>query len=279
VRFAIGIAVVIAVGGLALAPAAHGDERARVARDGKAKERAWLGVSIRIGSHGVLVDEVIPRTPAEDAGIAVGDQIIAADGQKVSTPGELTALLGRRSVGDAIGVSVWRDGESRSLSCMLARHLSEEEIFERRWIDQPAPAFDLDVATGSEPGRLSALRGDVVVLAVLGREPCCGDTLARLSKLARARAGSGLHLLGVMQRERRQLAELASEQQIDLTLLSDLKDELRDTYLRGARLAEPLWLVIDRDGIVRFAGVGERVGEIEAAVATALRERNGIELE
>ena len=71
-RFATGIAVVIAVGGLALAPAAHGDARARAARDGKTKERAWLGVSIRIGSHGVLVDEVIPREWAQHCNGPIG---------------------------------------------------------------------------------------------------------------------------------------------------------------------------------------------------------------
>ncbi|MBL4635334.1 MAG: PDZ domain-containing protein, partial [Kofleriaceae bacterium] len=48
--------------------------------------KAWLGVSISAAYGGVRVDEVIPDTPADMAGIQRGDIIIGIDGSKTPTP-------------------------------------------------------------------------------------------------------------------------------------------------------------------------------------------------
>jgi S1-C subfamily serine protease len=62
---------------------------------------------------GVLVRAVVDGSPAERAGIAVGDLLVAAAGQPLSTPDDVFAVLGGLGAGDELSVDVVR-GESGS---------------------------------------------------------------------------------------------------------------------------------------------------------------------
>jgi len=86
-------------------------------------QRAYLGVSItEINAEiarrfelqrasGVLVAEVRAGSPAEDAGLKVGDVVTAIAGQKVRTPGELQAIVERMPLGSAQAISIVRDNQ------------------------------------------------------------------------------------------------------------------------------------------------------------------------
>ncbi|MCP4887208.1 MAG: PDZ domain-containing protein, partial [Planctomycetaceae bacterium] len=73
---------------------------------------------------GVKVNVVGPGTPAELAGIEIGDVIIAVAGQTVATPQEMTEALLSTKPGDVISVEVVRgeEGASKVLSATLTDH-------------------------------------------------------------------------------------------------------------------------------------------------------------
>jgi S1-C subfamily serine protease len=63
--------------------------------------------------------EVHPGTPAEDAGLQPGDRVVAADGQPIDSPEELTGLIGSKQPGDEVELELVRDGETETITVTL----------------------------------------------------------------------------------------------------------------------------------------------------------------
>jgi membrane-associated protease RseP (regulator of RpoE activity) len=67
---------------------------------------------------GVLVSKILPGTPAEKAGIQVGDLIVAIDGEQVVDASEIVREL-RNKDGETFPVEVIRDGRSRTIEVTI----------------------------------------------------------------------------------------------------------------------------------------------------------------
>ncbi|MCW2581329.1 MAG: Peptidase and chymotrypsin/Hap, partial [Klenkia sp.] len=84
---------------------------------------ASLGVQARSvtdgARDGALVVNVEPGSPAEQAGIAEQDVIIAVDGQRVGSSEELVVAVDARSPGDVVTVEVVRGGGSSEVQATL----------------------------------------------------------------------------------------------------------------------------------------------------------------
>ncbi|MGY6502057.1 MAG: S1C family serine protease [Acidimicrobiales bacterium] len=83
----------------------------------------FLGVSANNpmeGRPGALVQEVTPGTPAADAGIEVGDLIVAIDGEPVRGIQDLRARILARPAGSEVTVEVDRDGDTVEFEVVLA---------------------------------------------------------------------------------------------------------------------------------------------------------------
>jgi serine protease DegQ len=72
------------------------------------------------GTRGVLVARVDRGSPAEQAGVQVGDLITSIDGQAVQDANEVRDLIGRRAPGEKVVVLVVRNGETRTITITLA---------------------------------------------------------------------------------------------------------------------------------------------------------------
>jgi len=66
-----------------------------------------------------LVMEVEPDSPAEEAGLQVGDFIIAVDDQPLKDKADLKEMIGRYRPGDRVRLTVWRYGQKLSLRVRL----------------------------------------------------------------------------------------------------------------------------------------------------------------
>ena len=64
---------------------------------------------------GVLVSKVRADSPAAQAGILVGDVIVAAAGEAIRTPGELLRVVGRVPESETLSLSLSREGEPEEL--------------------------------------------------------------------------------------------------------------------------------------------------------------------
>jgi serine protease Do len=95
--------------------------------------RGWLGITIQDlsgelaeyygvkGQTGVLVADVIPGDPADQAGIKPKDIILKVNGDTVTTGRDLTAKSADLTVGDNAALTVLRDGKEKTLNVKVGK--------------------------------------------------------------------------------------------------------------------------------------------------------------
>ncbi len=98
---------------------------------GKAVRRPWLGAKLQrvtpeiaegLGlarPAGALVREVAPGSPAEKAGLKVGDLVVAVEGQGIEDPESLNYRLATRPIGGKAALGLNRGGRSESTVVVL----------------------------------------------------------------------------------------------------------------------------------------------------------------
>ena len=80
------------------------------------------GISAR---QGVVVAEVMPNSPAEQAGLQEGDVITKVDGQTVTNPDELRDLIQNAGAGQEVSLDVMRGQRHQELTAQLRRASSQ----------------------------------------------------------------------------------------------------------------------------------------------------------
>lgn len=66
--------------------------------------------------QGVLIANVLPLSPAEQAGLRTGDVILAAGGTEVTNPEELLKAVESAGVGGRLRLNVWRQGREQQVT-------------------------------------------------------------------------------------------------------------------------------------------------------------------
>ena len=78
--------------------------------------REWEEMPFHTFSSGAQVVEVISGSPAEAAGLQVGDLILSVDGEELTADNTLAELIQAKQPGDMIMLEVQRSGEAENLS-------------------------------------------------------------------------------------------------------------------------------------------------------------------
>jgi S1-C subfamily serine protease len=68
---------------------------------------------------GLLLTAVEPASPAERAGLALGDLLLAVEGKPVAHAGELLPFLEEERIGEAVVGRVWRAGAAREVKVVV----------------------------------------------------------------------------------------------------------------------------------------------------------------
>jgi len=96
-------------------------------------KKGWLGVSIQdvdedlkeaLGlksTEGVLVNEVVEDSPAEEAGIKKKDVIIKYKGKKVKDAGDLTTWVLETKPGEEVRIEIIRDGKKKKPKVIIGK--------------------------------------------------------------------------------------------------------------------------------------------------------------
>jgi len=120
-------------------------------------QRAALGIQIAEASpedakyvgltepYGVKVADFPPNSPAEKAGLDVGDIIVMIDGKKVERVGQLQQEVGFKAPGDIVTVEVARKGGQRKTFKVMLQSLSDAQ----QLAANGAPENNPDSAGGS----------------------------------------------------------------------------------------------------------------------------------
>ena len=118
--------------------------------------RGWLGVLIQDvtrelaesfsmeKSYGAVVAKVLKGSPANQAGIEVGDVIVSFAGAEVSSSLHLPAMVGNAKVGDTLAVEVIRRGQNKVLQVTIAELPDEEKIATAETTPEPVQGASSD---------------------------------------------------------------------------------------------------------------------------------------
>ena len=85
---------------------------------------AYLGVGIASAAGGVRLTEVRTGTPAEKAGLEVGDVVTTVDGKPVTNASALSSAIDARKPGDTVTLKYERNGDEKSVTVTLAERPS-----------------------------------------------------------------------------------------------------------------------------------------------------------
>jgi serine protease Do len=88
-----------------------------------------IGMGFIRGVKGVIVESVVPGSPAAAAGVRVGDVIRSLDDSEVREGGELLQILAKRQPGDRVKLGLLRDRDDVVVNVTLKRR---NELFEQR---------------------------------------------------------------------------------------------------------------------------------------------------
>jgi hypothetical protein len=95
-------------------------------RGSRTSNRAFLGVTLDENARDrVRVSGIYPNSPAEEAGIRPGDEIVAIDDDDVHSNRDLQRLLSQKDVDDDVRISVDRNGRERTLRATL---VSQQDV-------------------------------------------------------------------------------------------------------------------------------------------------------
>lgn len=143
-----GLCILVAL--LAFAPKAPGDA---APDSGELKRKGFFGAALGPAEAGVEVLQVLPGSPAEQAGLEPGDRIEALGDTRVSAPAELVAAVGSAEVGPPIEIAFVRGQESLKKTIKLAERPREtSDAYAVEYASVPSKAGRLRTILTRPPG-------------------------------------------------------------------------------------------------------------------------------
>ena len=100
--------------------------------------KPWIGLTTREGGDRLFVGRIVDGSPAREAGIDGGDEIVALDGRKVTGRDFDKAVSGKKK-GDKITLTMFRDNVLREYSIKVK--------------DSPVPEYDIEKISDPMPGQ------------------------------------------------------------------------------------------------------------------------------
>jgi S1-C subfamily serine protease len=85
--------------------------------------------TLKSNNSGLIVVTVEPEGPAEQAGVLIGDVLVALDGMPVSDTGDVQVVLTPDRIGKPVSAQVIRGGVLTELAIMVGERLSGEEYY------------------------------------------------------------------------------------------------------------------------------------------------------
>jgi serine protease Do len=117
--------------------------------------RGWLGVGIQpvgkeLGEYygidsdkGVMVSQVFPGDPADQAGIRVKDIILEVNGKDIGSGRDLTRMIAGLQVGSKAKIKVLRDGKTKTFTVKIAKR--DDARIASRGPGQPEQEHELGI--------------------------------------------------------------------------------------------------------------------------------------
>lgn len=244
-----GILVAFLVSGL-IAEKTGSDDRAR---------KPLLGVVHTQAARGVLIQKIMPDSAAERAGLKAGDVILSVNKVEILNTRQLFTEIQKYSAGTVVAIEYMRGTRIETLQVALGERLDATSL-----VNERAPPIALPLLSGKSTWSLP--KGKVVILDFWATwcGPCEGVRHA-LEDFRRKKENSAVEIAGITNEDMATVKAFYRNRNPPYTILIDATNDIGLKY----RVAGyPTLVVIDRDGMVRFAGFASG-GGLEAALKMA----------
>lgn len=165
-------------GGAAGGNVARGTRTAARQWEGQDSQRPALGISVGRDSQGrILVNDVRPDSPAAQAGIQVGDEILSIGNTPVRSTDQVVDLVQGARIGQPFMIHVRRDGQMQTATGQLGSFVScfgqtdmgrggQRPVLGVRVRDNPNGQIEVTAVEPNSPAQTAGLRpGDIILNA------------------------------------------------------------------------------------------------------------------
>jgi thiol-disulfide isomerase/thioredoxin len=222
---------------------------------------AWMGVRFRttradvaekleLGKGAADVLTIFPESPAERAGLQLGDVILGPPGEPFTHPNQLRSWTMLSKAGEPRRLDVLREGKPLQITLV-------PDPYPMKWPELPGPP---EIGSAAPPLKLAAYRGDVPRLGdgkahlLVFWATWCLPCKAALPELEAYAAANHTELIGISDQSAGDLDKFfnGGGQYVDTIAI----DEYRATFLAYGVSGTPTFVLVDGNGIVRSYSTG-----------------------
>jgi peroxiredoxin len=231
----------------------------------------WIGLSLEEGDAGAKVRQVMDSSPGQRAGIKEGEQVTALDATPTPNPAALIQAVLASGVGKKVKLHVLdANHKARTVSLTLEAKPGSDELQRGGLIGKPAPDFEPLVQAGAKLPKISALKGQVILIDFFAT--WCGPCVAmmpHIQSLHEKLGPKGLKVVGVSTEAAGVVAGAAELFHLTYPLASDAGETVSRNY---KVYALPTMVIIDRQGIVKEVSIADP-DSADAALEAALKSK------